>query len=255
MRLGLRAVDVVQVVRGDQRQADLRGEAEELLGQAPLLGQAVVLDLEEEVPGAEDVAVRAGQASSRLPVLDLERPGDLAVEAGAEADQALGVLREVVPVDARLVVVAVEVRVGDDAAEVPIARPVLGQEDQVEGLGVRLALAVGHGPPGDVRLDADDRLDAALLAGLVERDRAVEGAVVGQGEAVEAERAGLADEVVDPPQPVEQAELRVDVQVGEVVRGDGHGRNRILIAGGRLTSAHRPRRLRGTRQTRGEVSA
>ena len=109
--------------------------------------------------------------------------GDLAVEAGRQADQALRVPGEVLAVDARLVVVAVEVGVGDEAAQVPVAGPVLGQQDEVVGLGVGLALAVGHRASGDVGLDADDGLDLALLAGLVEGDRAVERAVVGDGEA------------------------------------------------------------------------
>ena len=67
---------------------------------------------------------------------------------------------EVLAVDPGLVVVAVDVGVGDEAAEVLVAGPVLRQQDQVEGLGVGLALLVAHRPAGDVRLDADDRLDA-----------------------------------------------------------------------------------------------
>ena len=82
-------VHVVQVVRGHQRQPDLGCQAQELLVQAALLGQAVVLHLQEEVAGAEDVAVLAGQAPREVPVLHLERARDLAVEAGREADQAL----------------------------------------------------------------------------------------------------------------------------------------------------------------------
>ena len=92
----------------------------------------------------------------------------------------------------------------------------------MEGLGVGLALLLGHRPAGDVGLDADDRLDPLGLRRLVERDRAVEGAVVGDGEAVEALRGGRIDEVRDPSQPVKEAELGVDVKVGEVVRGKGH---------------------------------
>ena len=43
-------------------------------------------------------------------------------------------------------------------------------------------------------------------------------------EAVEALRGRLADELVDPAEAVEKAELRVDVEVREVVRGDRHGK-------------------------------
>ena len=222
--LGLRAMDVVQVVRAHQRDADLRAQADELLGQAALLRQPVVLHLQEEVVRAQDVAVLAGQVAGELPVIHLEGARDLAVEARRQPDEALRVAGQVLAVDARLVVVAVEVGVGDDAAEVLVAGPVPRQEDQVVGLGVGLALAVGHRPPRDVRLDPDERLDLPRPARLVEGDRPVQRAVIGDGQAVETLRAGLPDQVVDAPQPVEQAELRVDVEMGEIVRGDRHGR-------------------------------
>ena len=55
-------------------------------------------------------------------------------------------------------------------------------------------------------------------AGLVEGDRAVESAVIGDREAVEALLGRRIDEVRDPSEPVEEAELGVDVEVSEVVR-------------------------------------
>ena len=85
MRLVLLAVDVVQVVGDDERQADLGREAQQLLVQPALLGDAVVLELEEEAVLAEDVAVLAGELAGELPVVDLERLRDLAAEAGATA--------------------------------------------------------------------------------------------------------------------------------------------------------------------------
>jgi hypothetical protein len=217
-------VDVVEIVGHDERQAGLGREPQQLLVEPALLGHAVVLELEEEIARPEDVAVLAGDPPSQVPVVDLERLRDLPAQAGGQADQPLGVLREVLAIDARLVVVAVEVRVGDEPAQVLVAGPVLRQQDQVEGLRVGLALAVRHRPPGDVGLDPDDRLDPLLGRRLPERDGAVERAVVGQGEGVEALLLGRIDEVRDPTETVEEAELRVDVQVREVVRSEGrHG--------------------------------
>ena len=113
--------DVVQVVRDDERQVQLGREAEELLVEPALLREAVVLELEEEAVLPEDVAVLAGDRPGEVPVLDLQGPRDLAVEARRQADQALAVLGQVLAVDARLVVVAVDVRVGDEPAQVPVA--------------------------------------------------------------------------------------------------------------------------------------
>ena len=91
VRLGLVLADVVEVVGHDERQAGLRREPEELLVEPALLGHAVVLELEVEAVLAEDVAVLAGEVAGQLPVLDLERLGDLAAEARRQPDQALAV--------------------------------------------------------------------------------------------------------------------------------------------------------------------
>ena len=63
---------------------DLRREPQQLLVEPALLGHAVVLELEEEPVLAEDVAVLAGDLAGEVPVLRLERLGDLAAEAGAD---------------------------------------------------------------------------------------------------------------------------------------------------------------------------
>ncbi len=227
VRLVLRLVHVVQVVGDDQRQAGLRGEPEELLVEPLLLRDPVVLQLQEEPVLAQDVPVLARELAGQLPVVHLEGLGDLPAEACGHADQALAVPGQVLPVDAGLVVVAVDVGVGDQPAQVLVAGHVGRQEHEVEGLAVGLALLVRHRPPGDVGLHADDGLDARLGGRLVERHRPVERAVVGDGEAVEAVLDRRVDEVGDPPQPVEQAELRVGVEVDEVVRGDGHGTSMV----------------------------
>ena len=222
--LGLLLADVVKVVGDDQRETDLRGEPEQLAVEPCLLRDAMVLELEVEAVLAEDLLVLARDLASQLPVLDLERLGDLAAKARAEADEALAVLRKVLTIDARLVVVAIDVGVGDEAAEVLIAPVVLGQEDQVEGLAVGLALLVRHRPAGNVGLDADDRLDALVLRRLVERDGAVEGAVVRDGHRIHALGGRRVDQLGDPAEAVEQAEFGMGVEVGEVVGSQGrHG--------------------------------
>jgi hypothetical protein len=99
----------------------------------------VLLELEVEAVLAEDLAVLTGDLARQVPVVDLEGLRDLAAEAGREADEAGAVAREVLAIDPRLVVVAVDVGVGDEPAQVPIADGVAGQQDEVKGLAVRLA--------------------------------------------------------------------------------------------------------------------
>ncbi len=223
MGLRLPPPDIVQVVGDDMPEANLGPESQQLLVEAVLLSQAMILQLEEETVRPEDVAVLAGQLASQLPVVDLERLGDLAAKAGGEADQTLRVLRQVFTVDPGLVVVAVEVRIGDEAAQVLVSLPVLGEKDEVEGLAVGLAFLVVHAPAGDVRLDADDGFDAPCRNRLHERHRPVKSPVVGDGHGVETELRALFGKLVDAAEPIEQAELGVEMQVDEVVRSNGHG--------------------------------
>ena len=67
-----------------------------------------------------------------------------------------------------------------------------------------------------------------IAGSLVEGDRAVERAVIRQGKRIEPEPLRLVHEVADPAEPVEERELRVDVEVREIVRREGrHGRSMV----------------------------
>ncbi len=124
---------VVQVVGDDERGARLGRQAQQLGVQGALLRQAVVLQLQVEAVRAEDVAVLAGDPAGEVPVVHLERLGDLAAQAGGHADDALAVPGQELTVEARLVVVAVEVGRGDDAAEVLVAGPVRASRTRWKG--------------------------------------------------------------------------------------------------------------------------
>ena len=96
-------------------------ETQELLVEPALLGEAVILHLQEEAALPEDVGVVAGDGARQVPVIDLQGPRDLAVQARREPDEPFAVLREVLAVDPWLVVVAVDVGIGDEPAEVSVA--------------------------------------------------------------------------------------------------------------------------------------
>jgi hypothetical protein len=69
-----------------------------------LLDHAVILDLEEEVVGAEDRAVLLNGSPRRRRIAGQQMPGRLAGETGGEADQALAVLGQKRLRDPQLVV-------------------------------------------------------------------------------------------------------------------------------------------------------
>ncbi len=246
VRFRLLLSDVVEVVGHDERQPDLRAKAQELAVEPLLFREAVVLELQEEVALAEDLAVLAGRLARPFPVLHLQRLGHLAAEAGTEADQPFAVLRQVLVVDAWLVVVPVEMGVRNQATQVLVAAVVLGQEDEVEGLAVRLALLGGHRPGRDVGLHTDDRLDALVPGRLVEGDGAVERAVIRDRHRVHARGGRGVHEFGDSTEAVEQAELGVDVEVRKVVRSEGRqgtsmvdARDGLVLTSGRRM-AHPP---------------
>ena len=118
--------------------------------------------------------------------------------------------------------------VSNEAAEIAISGRVGGEQDEVEGLLVGLPLLIGHATACNICLHADDRFDPTLRRRLNKLHRSVEGTVVGDRDGVHAERLRLVHERVDLAHAIEQAELGVDVEMGEVG---------LLAHGGSLPSA------------------
>ena len=161
--------EVVDVARGDGRKLARGGEGGELGEDALLHVEVRVLELDVDVAVAEDLheavelLLRVGGAAL------LQRFADAAGEAAGEGDEAVGVALEQLPVDARLVVVALEVAERGELDEVLIAGGRLREEGEV-----RVALRLRAAVVGDVDLAADDRFDPVLLGGLDEVDGAGE---------------------------------------------------------------------------------
>ena len=227
--------EVVDVGGGDERAADLLGDLRDLLVDLLLLGDAVALDLEVDVLGAEDldelVDVLAGLLRAALD----DAPGAAARQAAGERDHAVGVALEQLEVDARLAAVqALGEAAAGELGEVAEALVAGGQEREVVALDLALADgAVVH----EVGLEAEDRLDVVLLAGLVELDAAVHHAVVREAERGLPERRRAGGEAVDVRGAVEQRILGVNVQVRAGV--GAHGVAQLRRSLGRLGRAAR----------------
>ena len=99
--------------------------------------------------------------------------------------------------------------------QVVVALDVLREQHHVKGgLAVnRLAFPAVAG--SHVRFHADQRLDAFLLALVVEFDDAEHAAVVGDRQRIHAERLGPFHEVRNAAGAVEERVMRVNVQVGK----------------------------------------
>ena len=122
--------------------------------------------------------------------------------------------------DARLVIEAVQRGFRGDLDQVAIAFLVFGQHQQVVvgvAFGRRARCVVVF--LADVKLAADDRLDAGLVRRIHEMHRAEDVAVVGHGHGGHAQLLHPLDKLLDVAGAVEQGVVGMEVQVDEL----GHG--------------------------------
>ena len=101
LQLAILAPGVVDVVRDDDRQAQLRREPGGLGDEPVVVRSEVMRQLEEEAGSGhvvattpEDRRVALGHDPRPVAVADQEAPGDLALAAAGERQQSLGVLDE-----------------------------------------------------------------------------------------------------------------------------------------------------------------
>ena len=205
------APEVVDVGRADQAPAHLARDLDDPLVGLVLLGQAVLLDLEVDVVRAVDLDEVVGVLAGLGRVVGDQPLAEARLEAAGERDDALGVALEQLEVDVGLAApVALEEAVARQLDEVAKPGIVLGEQREVVALVPdRLGLPVLD----QVGLEAENRLDSVLLAGLVELDRAIHDPVIGQPEGRLAELRGPLRQGVDLARAIEQRVLAVDVQM------------------------------------------
>ncbi len=234
---GVALVDVVGVVGGHRRDAEVLAQPEQAVADAGLDVEPVVHQLEEVVVLAQDVLEVTGGLAGLVVVTDAQPGLHLARRATGGGDQALGVLGEQLAVGPRLVEEPLHRRPGGEPEEVVHPLGALGQQGHV-GVGARpgdvvvAAVVPAHpllveagGVRGEVGLHADDRLDAVGLRLGPEVVGAEDVAVVGHRDRVHAQLGGPLEHVVQPGGTVEHGVLGVHVQVDEAVLASGVARH------------------------------
>ncbi len=228
---------VMAVIGGHQRDAQFLLQLHQVRLDALLLGQPLVLNLEVEIALAEDVVEGDGRLA-RLLVLAFDQfLGDFALQAGRQPNQSLRVFREEFLADPRLVIEAVQRRLGDDFHQIAVAFVVLRQDDQVV-----VAVALGRGAMvfflADVELAADDRLDPNFLGGVDELDRSEDVAMVGHGHGGHAQLLDALDELLGFACSVEHGVVGVQVQMNEFSHDEELGLGGALLFYARKVLAH-----------------
>ena len=127
MRVRMVFLHVMHVVRCHQLQAELLRPRDQVPVDLGLLGNAVVLQLEIKIVGTERLLEPIERLARLGQLVLLDRFGDFTGEAAGERDQPFFVRCQQLLVDARLVIIALEVRGGGQLDEILVARLVFGQ--------------------------------------------------------------------------------------------------------------------------------
>lgn len=177
----------------------------------------MLLHLQVEAVLAEGLREPGGRLA-RLVVLPLPQPeGDLAREAGRQADDSLVVRRQHLAIDPGPAVESLGETDRTQPDQVAVAGLVPCQEDQVRIVGRRPGRPrrFGPRPEGQVGLEAEDGPDPLLAGLVVEVPGRVEVAVVGHRQRVHPQFLDVPDQLREPVGAVEQGILAVGVEVYE----------------------------------------
>ena len=168
-----------------------------------------------------------------------QRAAQLAGDAAAQAYQPFAVGGQQLLVDPRLEVKPLQEGRRRELHEISEARRIAGQKRQVvAGLFRASRLLMESAARGDVRLHAEDRVDAQFLGGLVELDRPVQISMIGQRQGRHSQGLRPFEQTSDGTGAVQQAVVAMTMQMGE--RKCAHGFLRVASVG--LITVFYPRR-------------
>ena len=218
---------VVGVVGREQRGVDSATYLEQVRHDRTLSRETMVLQFDEEVVSTEDVLESGRSRNRRIDILHLplvallahrvgsEKLGNHATETSRCCDQPLGMFLEEVEIHPWLVVVAVEESLRRELEQVLIADIRFSEKIHVVTLVGVANWPVESRALDEVRLYADDGLDAGSPSCPYEVDNAIENAVVGDGyrRLVVPHRCG--DNVFDSGCAVEHRVLGMQMEMGE----------------------------------------
>ena len=212
--LAVVGIQVVNVNGRHHRQRQSGSELKDFLVDQFLVTNGwVVLNLKVEVAAAKqsrhlfDVLGRFVVSTAQHMV------GKSALEAAAQADQALGVGRQQLEINPGFIIKPIEVGDGGQFNQVVVANLVGCQQHEVVRPCVEVGLLVTVAAPGHIGLDAQDRLNAGFPAPLVKLNQAVHDAVISQPKRGHLVLRRPADQLVNFRQAVEQRVVGVNVEV------------------------------------------
>src|SRR5437868_13912226 len=121
----------MDVVRRDQADSEVLGDFWQNRVAPLLFFKSVIVEFDEEILFAENIAILRGGCGGFLNVVRLDRGVHFSRQTAAEANQSRRVLREQLFVDSRPVVKTIEMRGSDQFYEIAIAHLIFGQQGKV----------------------------------------------------------------------------------------------------------------------------
>ena len=125
VRVRIAFVDIVNVIGADEFQAELLCPRNEEFVDLDLFGNAVVLQFEEKIFRAERLLEKIHRVARLVDLILHDQIWNLAREAAGQRDQTFAVRRENFFVNARLVIIALQMRGGGELDEIFIAGLIL----------------------------------------------------------------------------------------------------------------------------------
>ena len=218
VRVRMALLEVMNVVGGNQFQAELRCPSNQMAINLGLLGQRMVLEFEVKIFGAERLFEPVNCIPGFRQIILLDQIGDFAGQTAGQRDQALLVPSQKFFVDARLIVEPFQMRGRDELDEIFVTHLIFGEQQEMvihitasAGRFLFPAVARRH-----IDFAADDWLDAFIAGGLIEINRTVEHSVVGKRERGELQIMGLLHQPVQTAGAIQQRILRMQMEVDKV---------------------------------------
>ena len=193
VRLRVGPVEVVRIVRGDERQIHLAGKLDQPVVDDVLLRDAVPHHFDVEAI-AEDVDKRPRGALRALVVVAQQGLRDQRRHTSGKNDQPVVMAGQKIHVDARLVVVAFEKPLRDERHEIPIADDIGCQQRDVGFVAHRAVEAAAR---RDIRFTPDDRNERMLVGRVIELHRPEHHAVIRQRDAGRTAVGRAAAQILD----------------------------------------------------------
>ncbi len=159
-------VQIVTVVRCDERYSRLPGKTNEVLVGAVLLRNAVILQFQIKVLRPQDFAIFFGHGFCGIVSSLEEQRRDFARKAGRQADQPVAVRGEKTLVYPGTIIEPFEIPRGYQFYEVLVARLVSGEQQQVVGcflMSARRLVFIEPRSGRHVQFAADNRFYSALF--------------------------------------------------------------------------------------------